>query len=142
MGERIAFSFLESMKYVGDSAVVDILRKGEEKQFEVGLPPSRLHVTCAILSLPTPVQLFASWSAWEGFLVADNRICTDPAGCLYVGAAVETDAACASAPEWRGPIVLHRGWYARLCRTGLRTTAATVSGPFRLAARSQLLIPI
>ena len=43
VGERIAFSFLESMKYVGDSAVVDILRKGEEKQFEVGPVRATLH---------------------------------------------------------------------------------------------------
>ena len=35
VGERIAFTFLESMKYVGDSVLLDVLRQGELKRFEV-----------------------------------------------------------------------------------------------------------
>ena len=104
IGERIAFSFLESMKYAGDSATVCVLRKGQPHTFEVGMGlAARLHSTC----LQERVA-----SVTEGFLASST-----PKGCdASRASAGGADAALTPgslAPQWRRPFLLHCWGWAR-----------------------------
>ena len=56
-GERIALSFLESMKYVGESASLDILRKGQPLTFEA-----------------SPARSLIKFPKWQQQLLLDDAV--------------------------------------------------------------------
>ena len=129
------------MKYTGDSAVVDILRKGKHMQFEVrisckGSEPPEAADPAAHLSLSAALILMhhirpayaapcngastgkfvssngSAVQSSQGFQAASQRRLS-AAGCA--GAAVEALAPSPPAPGRRGPLLPHHRRCAALC---------------------------